>query len=260
MVEWARLADAAGWDGFFIWDHVVFWKEAHIHVEDPWVLLAAMAIATSRIRLGPMVTPIPRRRPWKLARECVSLDHLSNGRLVFGAGLGAPVEADYVPFGEPVPTGAQLDEGLAVLSGLWSGEPFSFSGRHYVVDDVTFRPRPLQQPRPPIWIAGTWPKRGPIRRAARWDGAFPLKYVAENQPAQLTPDDVRALRDEIAAQRSSMDGFDLVIGGVLGEREERLQAYAEAGLTWWVEGLDWWSYKDPRSIADRINAGPPRGL
>lgn len=262
LVEWARAAEVAGWDGFFLWDHMVFWKDWRIHVEDPWVILSAMATATARIRLGPMVTPVPRRRPWKLARECVSLDHLSHGRLVLGVGLGAPVEADYAPFREPSPTGNRLDEALAVLTGLWSGEPFTFHGRHFDVDDVTFLPKPVQRPRPPIWVAGTWPKKAPMRRAARWDGAFPLKMAAENEFARLTPNDVRDIRALVAEQRPSLDGFDMVIGGVLEPAcaADELAAYAEAGLTWWVESLDWWSYKTPEAIAARIAAGPPRGL
>src|SRR4051812_18790367 len=125
IARWARAAEAAGWDGFFIWDHLLFWKDWRLQVEDPWVLLAAIASATERVRLGPLVTPIPRRRPWKLARECASLDHFSNGRLVLGVGLGAPAEADYLPFGESgdLPELAErLDEGLEVLTLLWRGE------------------------------------------------------------------------------------------------------------------------------------------
>jgi alkanesulfonate monooxygenase SsuD/methylene tetrahydromethanopterin reductase-like flavin-dependent oxidoreductase (luciferase family) len=265
IVEWARAAEAAGWDGFFIWDHLLFWKDWRLLVEDPWVLLTAIATATRRMRIGPMVTPLPRRRPWKLARECVSLDHLSQGRLTLGVGLGAPAEADSLPFGESGDNrklAETLDEGLAVLAGLWSGEPFSFRGQHFQVEDVTFLPGPLQQPRIPIWVAGTWPKRAPMRRAARWDGAFPLKLAPNGQFTSMTAEDVRQVREYISQQRESLDGFHLVVGGntPAGDRTraaEILAPFAEAGLTWWVEGLDWFGYKDPAAIAERISEGPP---
>jgi alkanesulfonate monooxygenase SsuD/methylene tetrahydromethanopterin reductase-like flavin-dependent oxidoreductase (luciferase family) len=140
IVEW-RMAETAGWDGFFVWDHLLFWKDLRLLVEDPWVLLCAIAAATQRLGIGPMVTPLPRRRPWTLARACVSLDHLTHGRLTLGVGLGAPAEADYIPFGEPGETrrlAEMLDQGLQVITGLWTGEPFTFRGNHYQVDDVTF--------------------------------------------------------------------------------------------------------------------------
>ena len=266
LVDWALAAEAAGWDGFFLWDHLLFWKTWRLLIDDPWLVLAAIAARTQRIRLGPMVTPLPRRRPWKLARECVSLDHLSGGRLILGVGQGAPVEADYLPFGEPgEPTtlASVLDEGLQVLDGLWRGEPFTFHGQHYHLDDVTFLPRPLQSPRPPIWIGGTWPKPGPMRRAARWDGVFPLKFSGPNEFSPLLPDDVRALRAFIAEHRPSTAGpFDVVVAGSTPGHDptrmsEIVGPYIEAGITWWVEGLDWFTYQRPEAIAERIAQGPP---
>ena len=133
----AADAEAAGWDGFFVWDHLAFVKAWRLRIADPWVLLTAVALATERLRLGPMVTPLPRRRPWKLARETVTLDRLSGGRLVLGVGLGEPPEDEYGSFGEPtdpVVRAAMLDEGLEVLTRLWSGETVSFQGRHYRAD------------------------------------------------------------------------------------------------------------------------------
>ena len=168
----AAEAEAAGWDGYLVWDHVLGWPPDS-PTADPWVLMSAVACATSRIRIGALVTPIARRRPIKLAREVVTLDHLSNGRLVFGAGLGATDE-EFAQFGEDPDRrtrAEKLDEGLDVLAGLWSGEPFSYEGKHYRVDNVTFRPRSVQQPRVPVWIAGHWPYKKPFIRAARWDGA-----------------------------------------------------------------------------------------
>jgi alkanesulfonate monooxygenase SsuD/methylene tetrahydromethanopterin reductase-like flavin-dependent oxidoreductase (luciferase family) len=264
VVRWARAAEAAGWDGFFIWDHLLFWKGWPLQVDDPWVLLAAIAAATERIHIGPMVTPVPRRRPWKLAREVVSLDHLSGGRLILGVGLGAPAEADYVPFGEDGQfkhLAERLDEGLEVLTGLWRGQPFSFSGHHYTVNDVTYLPRPKQLPHPPIWVAGTWPNKAPMRRAARWDGVFPLKMTAPNQYGLLKPSDLGELRAYVLEQRANLTAtapFDFIVSGYTARSgAEIVGQFAEAGATWWVEGLDWFGATRVEQIDERIAQGPP---
>lgn len=171
LAELARRAEDAGWDGFFIWDHInVNWPE---QVADPWVALAAIASVTSKIRLGAMVTPLARRHPWKVARETVTLDHLSNGRLVFGAGLGTDIFGELSTFGtagDDRIRAQMLDEGLQILTSLWSGERVSFAGKHFNFSETQFLPKPVQSPRIPIWIAGTWPHKLPFRRAARYDG------------------------------------------------------------------------------------------
>ncbi|MBV9856552.1 MAG: LLM class flavin-dependent oxidoreductase, partial [Streptosporangiaceae bacterium] len=172
FAELARRTEASGWDGLFVWDHVVHHKDVRRDIADPWILLTAAALATSRIRLGTMITPVARRRVSKLAREVTTLDRLSGGRMVLGAGLGAPLEDEYATFGEPSEprvVAARLDEGLTALDLLWSGEPVSFRGEHVVVDGVTFRPVPVQRPRVPVWVGGYWPNKAPMRRAARWD-------------------------------------------------------------------------------------------
>ena len=156
LAELARETEAAGWDGFFIWDVFGGDSAAPVPVDDPWIALAAIAATTERIRLGTMVTPLPRRRPWKLARQAASLDHLSGGRLILGVGIGTPPE-EFARFGEepdPRIRAEMLDEGLEVLTGLWSGEPFSFHGRHYRVEEATLLPRPVQQPRIPSGSVG----------------------------------------------------------------------------------------------------------
>ena len=239
--ELARLAaeaEGAGWDGFFLWDAMLHDPD-DLPKADPWVALAAVAMATERIRIGPMVTPVPRRRPWKLAREAVTLDHLSGGRLTLGVGLGDPSEEEFGWFGE---TGldhktraAMLDEGLAILDGLWSGEPFAFEGEHYALHEMTFLPRPVQAPRIPIWAGGWWPAKGPMRRAARWDGVHPGRLGGP-----LTPGDVRELLAYIGEHRERDGPFDVVVpgstrGDAPGEATERVRAYAEAGATWWLE-------------------------
>ncbi|HEX5505821.1 MAG TPA: LLM class flavin-dependent oxidoreductase [Thermomicrobiales bacterium] len=267
LAELAHEAETAGWDGFFIWDHILF-APGGLAMSDPWVALAAVALRTARIRIGTLVTPLPRRRPWKLARETVSLDRLSGGRLTLGVGLGDPAAEEFGAFGEE--TNARhraglLDEGLDVLAGLWSGAPFRYAGAHYRLDEMTFLPAPAQTPRIPIWVACTWPHRAPLRRAARWDGVFPLR-----EDARLTPDDVRAIRADVARQRTADAPFDVLVSGETpGERPAAWGAivapYIEAGATWWIEDLCMWRFDrdwdDPwptEQIRERVRQGPPR--
>ena len=261
----AADAEAAGWDGFFVWDHLTFVKAWRLRIADPWLLLAGVALATERLRLGPMVTPLARRRPWKVARETVTLDRLSGGRLVLGVGLGEPPEDEYGSFGEPVDPvvrAAMLDEGLEVLTRLWSGETVSFRGRHYRVDEVTFQPTPVQRPRIPIWVAGAWPRRGPLRRAARFDGSTPLKLDPDGELVPLDAGDVRGLLDVVHGSRSSGEPFDVAVGGNTPDdpaaARDFLAPLAEAGTTWWQESVD------PRQgdldhWRRKVRRGPPGG-
>lgn len=202
----ARDAERSGWHGFFLWDHMQYGRSTYHPTADPWVTLAAIAMETTRIRVGPLVTPIPRRRPWKLARETVSIDHLSGGRLILGVGLGFPPDAEYEYFGEEANAhvrAEKLDEGLDVLTGLWSGKSFEYAGTHYTVKKTRFRPPPVQQPRIPIWVAGSWGKtQAPFRRAARWDGVCPERLG--------TPADVRAMMEYIREYGGGKPGFDVV--------------------------------------------------
>jgi alkanesulfonate monooxygenase SsuD/methylene tetrahydromethanopterin reductase-like flavin-dependent oxidoreductase (luciferase family) len=265
FAEWARVAEDAGWDGFFVWDHMLFWKPDRLHVFDPWVLLTAIAAATDRIKLGPVITPLPRRRPWKVARETLSLDHFSNGRFILGVGIGAPTQYDFEPFGEPGDLkvlAQRLDESLDVLSGLWSGEPFTYHGQHYHIEDVTFLPKPRQS-HIPIWVAAEWPRgKAPLRRAARWDGVVPLKHEGDLF-GSMSSNDLRQMRAYIDQHRRSSAPFDVVASGFtrnmsadqaarhVGEREQ-------AGATWWMEALDWFSGGTPDQVLPRIQQGPPR--
>jgi alkanesulfonate monooxygenase SsuD/methylene tetrahydromethanopterin reductase-like flavin-dependent oxidoreductase (luciferase family) len=265
FVEWARLAEHVGWDGFFLWDHLVFMHGEDLCVWDPWVLMATLAVATERIKIGPMVTPLPRRRPWQVARQAASLDHLSNGRLILGVGIGAPTDVDFVPFGEPGDNrtlARKLDEGLDIVGALWSGEAVTVHGEHYQLNDVRMLPRPKQQPRVPIWVAALWPNRAPVRRAARWDGIFPLK-ISDGRFATFTPDDLRDVLGYVREHRASDQPFDAVVAGWTGQLEpqaarQMLASYAEAGATWWLEGLDWFGSVQPEDIRKRIELGPPR--
>ena len=258
LASLAHEAEEAGWDGFFLWDHIG--AEWPVPFTDPWIALAAMAAATSRITLGPLVTPLPRRRPQKVAREAVALDHLSGGRLILGVGIGSDSGHEYSCYGEATDDAlhaAMLDEALVVITGLWTGETFSYSGQHYTLRDARFLPPPVQQPRVPIWLAGMWPNKRPFRRAARWDGVVPLGK--NEQP--LAPADFRNMLDYIRSQRGDTGGFDVVGSGYTGNMEperaaEMLRDYADAGVTWWQEGL---LPDDPIEAArDRIRQGPPR--
>jgi alkanesulfonate monooxygenase SsuD/methylene tetrahydromethanopterin reductase-like flavin-dependent oxidoreductase (luciferase family) len=219
-----------------------------------------MAMRTDHIRIGTTVTPLARRRPWKLARETVTLDHLSGGRLNLSVGVGDPDEDDYGTFSEPTDRkmrAAMLDEGLEILTGLWTGKPFEYQGEHYQVKKVTFLPTPFQSPRIPIWVGGFWPHKRPFRRAAQWDGIFPL-----GNPYTPTPDTVREIRAYIDQHRQSLSPYDIVImGGTPGNdakaAHKRVAAYQGTGLTWWLESLFRWR-NSIEGMRQRIRQGPPR--
>lgn len=259
LAEIAQQAEAAGWDGYFLWDHVQ-WPGME-PIADPWVALGAMAMRTERIRLGTMVTPIPRRRPWKLARETATLDHLTGGRVILGVGAGLLPE-EFGGLGDesdPKLRAEMLDEGLEVLTGLWSGKPFRHLGRHYQVEAAGFAP-PLQTPRIPLWIAASWPARKPFRRAARWDGVCPIH---RDWPAALTPSDIREIAAYVRQHRTSDAPFDVVCSGQTHGAERRADAalvapFEEAGATWWVEYRTSWETPLDELLA-RVRKGPPHG-
>src|SRR5215472_12036239 len=157
FAEVARRAEEAGWDAVLVWDHVAGEKDLRWEIADPWILLTAAALATSRIRLGTAITPVARRRPSKLAREVTTLDRLTGGRMILGAGLGDPIDGEYGTFGDTTDTkvlAERLDEGLHALDLLWSGEPVTYRGNQVTIDDVVFRPTPVQRPRVPVWVGG----------------------------------------------------------------------------------------------------------
>jgi alkanesulfonate monooxygenase SsuD/methylene tetrahydromethanopterin reductase-like flavin-dependent oxidoreductase (luciferase family) len=261
MVELGRAAEEAGWDGFFVWDHLRFSADIALPVYDPWVLLAAVAQATARIRLGTMVTPPARRRPAKLARETVTLDHLSGGRLVLGVGLGEPADADFAQLGDeadPIIRAEMLDEALEVLSGMWSAEPFEHHGTHYTVEGPPFLPPPQQQPRIPVWVAGVWPHRRPLRRASRWDGAFPLVAGGSLGFRGPTPAELAEIGAYVERHRTTSAPFDMVASGSSLDGVPDLAGYAEAGATWWIEHIGGPGI-DVARWGELIRRGPPTG-
>ena len=245
------------WDGFFIWDHI--WLGMDVPFVDPWVALTVVATATKSIRFGTMVTPIPRRRPWKFARETVSIDILSDGRLTIGAGLGWPPEIEFGPFSETVDNvkrGEMLDEGLDVLTGLWKGKPFSYKGRHFNINDVTFKPTPIQTPRIPIWIGGMWPNKKPFIRASKWDGVFPISKSEK----PVSPEELREVKNYIFRQSPNKQHYDIVAAGVSYKNAIRqnnlLKSYENSGATWWIESLE--PYRTPEKALQIIKNGPPQ--
>jgi alkanesulfonate monooxygenase SsuD/methylene tetrahydromethanopterin reductase-like flavin-dependent oxidoreductase (luciferase family) len=207
-----------------------------------------------------MITPLARRRPWKLARETATLDRLSGGRLNLGVGLGYPPDLEFGTFGEETDDrirAEMLDEGLTVLDGLWSGEEFSFAGEHYVVNAARFRPTPAQSPRVPVWCGGWWPNRRPFRRAARWDGVIPEKVGG----ATLSPAEVEEIRAYVSEHRPGDEPFDVVINGYSGEvdSDQTLDDYAAAGVSWWLERIEPFRLFSVEEARELILAGPPQG-
>lgn len=264
----AREAEAAGWDGLFVWDHVVHDKERRRGQPfgDPWILLSAAALATEHLRLGTLVTPVARRRPEQLARQLATLDLLSDGRMIFAAGLGGPIDDEYGSFGDttdPVVLAERLDEGLELLARYWSGERVDHAGRHYQVRDAELLPATVQRPHPPIWIGGFWPHRRPMRRAARWDGVVPL-FVDARHGVVPPVDQVRELVTYVDRHREDRKRpFEVVLGGgTPGDPAEAaavIGPLAEAGATWWDERqLQTGDDLDRLApVLRRINAGVP---
>ena len=225
VADLAARAEDRGWDGFFVWDHVRY-SPPSLPVADPWVALTAVAVATERLTIGPLVTPVSRRRPHKLARETATLDHLSGGRLVFGAGLGSDHHGEFEDFEtvvEPRERATLLDEGLDLLASYWAGE---------------LQPPSLQQPRIPVWLAARWPNRRPVKRAARWDGVFPIEMDGPDQLAELVAD-------------VPPPPFDVVVTNPPGTDPA---PWERAGATWCLTGFG----KEPQrsAVEAAIDDGP----
>lgn len=232
VAELAAAAEERGFDGFFVWDHIQYSAPVR-QVSDPWVVLSAVACATTRLELGPMVTPLSRRRIHKLARETVTLDRLSGGRLVLGAGLGSDNHGEFTDFDEvsaPRERAELLDAGLEKLTAFWGGE---------------FEPPPVRQPRIPVWLAARWPNRRPVRRAARWDGLFPIELPG--------PEALHELKQEVEEQRggATTDPFELVVTDPAGTDPG---PWEQAGATWLLTGFD--RSPSEREVREAIDAGP----
>ncbi|MBM0257875.1 LLM class flavin-dependent oxidoreductase [Micromonospora sp. 4G55] len=263
LVELGELAERSGWDGVFLEDYLIHHAGDDPPTYDPWLLLAAIAGRTGRIRLGTAVTGLPRRRPAKLAREVLTLDHLSGGRAGVAVGVGDPADRGWAAFGEPTDLrlrAAMLDEGLEVLVDLLGGERVTHVGRHYRADGVTLRPPPVQSPRVPVWVGGSTQAKAVLRRAARADGIVPYKLTDTDGWSDFTPDEVRDLVAALPATRADGAPFDVAIGGRRRRADERAErAYlaelASAGATWWLEYVP---AGDPERMRAAVARGPLR--
>ncbi|GAC1425916.1 MAG: LLM class flavin-dependent oxidoreductase [Ktedonobacteraceae bacterium] len=266
VVSLAQDAEAAGWECVLIWDCIDMGRE-HPPTLDPWIVLAAIATTTKRIRLGTIITPLSRRRPWKVARETVTLDHLSNGRLILPVGLGEVNDGGFSKVGEQTDRKVRaqlLDESLDIILGLWSGQPFSYDGEHYHIQQMTFLPTPLQIPSIPIWVVGAWKRAKSLQRTLRYNGILPAKMNADGSFADMTPADIHGLKTYITEWRSQDTPFDIVLEGESSSEDHELaasivQPYADAGVTWWLESV--WKTLETQAgvegMRKRIKQGPP---
>jgi alkanesulfonate monooxygenase SsuD/methylene tetrahydromethanopterin reductase-like flavin-dependent oxidoreductase (luciferase family) len=254
----SKLAEDAGWDGLFLWDHML--AGAGMPVADPWITMAAAAVATTRIRLGALVTPLPRRRPWVVSRQMATLDQLCDGRLIGGIGLGDDGWAEFSSFGEaadPLIRGQMLDEALELLQRFLTGEPVAFSGRHYTVDSPALLPRPRQTPLP-IWGACRWPNRRPLARIANLHGCFPI-FPTDGAPPAPDPADLRALRTALKDLGARPD-MDIAVRCMLSPEgratvRDTIAELQQAGVTWILEAFP--PGAPPQRVEGVVSNGPP---
>ncbi len=278
LLALAKSTEAAGWDGFFICDHLLLDPDGFLALADPSVMLGAIAAVTHTVIIGSMVTPVSRRRPWKLAKEFASVDQLSKGRLRIGVGLGG-MDQEFSNFGEDPDKrilAKKTDEGLTIMEGLHSGDAISFDGEIYQVKNARLLPRPVQRPRIPVWVAAMLPAKPGQRRAARWDGIMPHvmpEFLEESQDIGDTdmrvlmapsPEQIREVVKFTSQLRDTDEPFDVIASGItMGLDEpsakEKLQAYRDAGTTWWLEWLDCGKPGTLEQVLAQVQAGPPDG-
>ena len=261
VVEFAEEAEKAGWDGIFLIDHVYFNREQIPSIAETWVLLAAIAARTKRIKIGTSVTALPRYPPWQFAKMAATLDVLSKGRLILGLGLGGPA-VEYETFGQKYDLkilAEKMDESLDILQGLWTGEMFSFEGKHYQIDRACLRPKPVQSPRIPLILGGSWPHKKPFIRAAKYDGIMPIH---KDFPRDLTPAQLKEIKDIIKDHRKISDPFEVMILGSTffnqDKRFEIIQSYKDIGITWWLEQVNTLMQPSVDVMREWVKQGPPK--
>jgi hypothetical protein len=258
-IEFAQETEAAGWDGFFVWEPV--------YGIDPWVTLGGIAAITERIKIGTLLTPPSRRRPWKLASEALTVDLLSEGRMILSVGLGA-LDTGFAAIGETTDRSIRaelLDESIDILTGLWEGQPFEYQGQHYHVGEFKFvhqPPPPVQQPRIPIWVVGAWNWPLSMRRVLKCDGILPTIIDQKKKFAELKPQHVREIKAFVDENRKLTSHFDIVVentspGDNPVAATEKVRPWIEAGATWWIESM--WGEQDPEKWRQRLRQGPPKG-
>lgn len=261
-IEFGQVAEESGWDGFFVWEPT--------YGIDAWVTLAALAVKTETIRLGTLLSPISRMRPWKLASEAITLDILSNGRITISVGLGA-IDTGFREFGEETnrKTRAELlDEGLDIINGLWKRSLSSYKGKHYQIEKLLesdfFNRHPMpeliQHPRIPIWVVGAWPYKKSMNRALKFDGIIPTIKNKEGKFEDVTPEHIHTIKSYVNKNRSRNSKFDIIIegespGNNRGAARKIIEPFVEAGATWWIESN--WNFPDLNLVLKRIKQGPP---
>jgi len=255
-IELAKLAETKGWDGFFVWEPV--WGI------DPWMTLGAVAVFTEQIKLGTLLTPPSRRRPWKLASETATLDVLSKGRAILSIGLGA-LDTGFKEFGEVTDrkTRAELlDETIDILTGLWQGKPINYQGKHYQIAKTKFQPGPetVQKPRIPIWVVGAWGWPRSMQRVLKCDGILPAMLGSDKKWGELKPEHIRDIKSYVEVNRELDSPFDIIVektspGDDPEAAAEAVRPWADAGATWWIESM--WEEQDPTKWRGRLQQGPP---
>jgi len=255
LAKLAREVEELGWDGMFVWDNILATFDGSGILADTTVALTAIALVTERIHFGPLMTPLSRRRPWKVAKEMATLDHLSGGRLILGVGYGG--SWDFAPLGELAPGSARarmFDEALHLVTAFWTGEDVHHHGEHFTVDGARMLPVPVQRPRVPIWTAGYWPGTAPFQRAARWDGVAPLRQGHLFQG--LNPTELTECVAYVRSYRESGAALDVVSFQTEQRRQYSVADYEAAGATWWLESTN----PVEETFAEfrrRVWAGPP---
>ena len=260
VLRLAIEAEDAGWDGVFTWDAISIGKTP---VYDPWVMMGAIAGVTERVKIGAMILPLSRRRPWKVAKEAITIDHLSDGRLVLPVALGVPDDVGFSSVNtdstDRKERAQRLDEVLEILELGQTGETFSYDGQHFQVKDMTISPKPVQD-RIPVWAVAGWPYEKSLARAARWDGIIPVDMSPGKNPFDsVQPDILREIVAWCSAHHQRETPFDVVIEGKTKDASdtEYVGAVAEAGATWFIESR-WDDSETPESLLKRIRKGPPR--
>jgi alkanesulfonate monooxygenase SsuD/methylene tetrahydromethanopterin reductase-like flavin-dependent oxidoreductase (luciferase family) len=261
IIELAVEAEKAGWDGIFLPDHLLYDKQAIYPITETWILLSAIAAKTEKIKIGTGVAALPRYHPWWFAKMAATLDVLSKGRLMLGLGLGGP-KSEYESFGEKYDVkvlAQKMDESLEIIQGLWTGEPFSFSGKYYQIDEAAFLPKPHQSPRIPMLFGGMWPNKKPFIRAAKYDGIMPIH---KNFPQDLTPKELKEIISLVKENRSSDDPFELIVSGTgffnPETRVEQIQPYIDVGITWWLEHVNTLMQPSVNAMREWVKSGPPK--
>ncbi len=261
-IKFAKTAEETGWDAFFVWEPT--------YGIDAWVTLAAIAVETKKIRLGTLLSPPSRMRPWKLASEVITLDILSHGRITLSVGLGA-IDTGFEELGEKtdLKTRAELlDESLDIMDGLWTRDMSNYKGKHYNIKNL-FRsdffkrhppPQPIQNPHIPIWVVGAWPYEKSMKRAIQYEGIIPTIKNKQGQFEDITPEHIIEIKAYVQENRSKKAPFDIIVEGKSPGDDSKesmsiIKPFAEAGATWWIESD--WTTNNLEELIKRVKYGPP---